>query len=81
MSLGSRVRLWAAQLKTNSQSTFSTRQPGYAISLSRRWLVEKVFGWLKQTGRYASSMHTVEPPMEQSGDPLCAFPPRCFTVY
>ena len=25
-------------------------QPGYAISLSRRWLVEKSFGWLKQTG-------------------------------
>jgi hypothetical protein len=29
----------------------TTRQPGYAISLSRRWLVEKGFGWLKQTGR------------------------------
>ena len=28
----------------------TTRQPGYAISLSRRWLVEKTFGWLKQTG-------------------------------
>jgi transposase len=28
----------------------TTRQPGYAISLSRRWLVEKGFGWLKQTG-------------------------------
>lgn len=28
----------------------TTRQPGYAISLSRRWLVEKEFGWLKQTG-------------------------------
>ena len=28
----------------------TTRQPGYAISLSRRWLVEKSFGWLKQTG-------------------------------
>jgi transposase len=27
-----------------------TRQPGYAISLSRRWLVEKGFGWMKQTG-------------------------------
>ena len=24
--------------------------PGDAISLSRRWLVEKSFGWLKQTG-------------------------------
>jgi IS5 family transposase len=29
----------------------TTRQPGYAISLSRRWLVEKGFGWLKQTGQ------------------------------
>ena len=29
----------------------TTRYPGYAISLSRRWLVEKSFGWLKQTAR------------------------------
>ena len=29
----------------------TTRHPGYAISLSRRWLVEKGFGWLKQTGQ------------------------------
>ncbi len=28
----------------------TTRHPGYAIGLSRRWLVEKGFGWLKQTG-------------------------------
>jgi len=28
----------------------TTRHPGYAISLGRRWLVEKGFGWLKQTG-------------------------------
>jgi hypothetical protein len=28
----------------------TTRHPGYAISLSRRWRVEKSFGWLKQTG-------------------------------
>ncbi len=28
----------------------TTRQPGYAVSLSRRWLVEKGFGWLKQIG-------------------------------
>jgi transposase len=28
----------------------TTRHPGYPISLSRRWLVEKGFGWLKQTG-------------------------------
>jgi transposase len=29
----------------------TTRHAGYAISLSRRWLVEKGFGWLKQTGQ------------------------------
>jgi transposase len=28
----------------------TTGRPGYAISLSRRWLIEKGFGWLKQTG-------------------------------
>jgi hypothetical protein len=28
----------------------TTRHSDYAISLSRRWLVEKSFGWLKQTG-------------------------------
>jgi transposase len=28
----------------------TTRQPGYAVSLSRRWLIEKSSGWLKQTG-------------------------------
>jgi transposase len=28
----------------------TTRHASYAISLSRRWLVEKGFGWLKQTG-------------------------------
>ncbi len=28
----------------------TTRQPSYVISLSRRWLIEKGFGWLKQTG-------------------------------
>src|SRR6201996_7610122 len=28
----------------------TTQRPGYAISLSRRWLVEKSFAWLKQTG-------------------------------
>ena len=27
----------------------TTRHPGYALSLSCRWLVEKSFGWLKQT--------------------------------
>lgn len=28
----------------------TTRHPGYEVSLSKRWLVEKPFGWLKQTG-------------------------------
>jgi hypothetical protein len=28
----------------------ATRHSGYAVSLSRRWLVEKGFCWLKQTG-------------------------------
>jgi hypothetical protein len=28
----------------------TTRHLGYGISLSCRWLVEKSFGWLKQTG-------------------------------
>jgi transposase len=28
----------------------TTRHSGYAISVSRRWLVETTFGWLKQTG-------------------------------
>jgi transposase len=28
----------------------TTRQVGYGISLGKRWLVEKAFGWLKQTG-------------------------------
>jgi transposase len=28
----------------------TTRHPGYQISLAKRWLVEKPFGWLKQVG-------------------------------
>jgi IS5 family transposase len=28
----------------------TSRHAGYAISLSKRWLVEKPFGWLKQIG-------------------------------
>jgi transposase len=28
----------------------TTHHPGYEISLSKRWLVEKPFGWLKQIG-------------------------------
>jgi hypothetical protein len=27
-----------------------SRHPGYAISLSKHWLVEKPFGWSKQIG-------------------------------
>src|SRR5882724_6589965 len=41
-----------AQNDANRQSAIdgrTTRHAGYEISLSRRWLVEKVFGWLKQT--------------------------------
>jgi transposase len=40
------------QNKTNRRSAIdgrTTRHPGYWISLSKRWLVEKPFGWLKQT--------------------------------
>lgn len=37
-------KLTDAVLRTLSQES------GYTISLSRRWLVEKGFGWLKQTG-------------------------------
>ena len=29
----------------------TTRHSGYELSLSRRWLVEKAFGWLKQTAQ------------------------------
>ena len=36
--------------RSSSLDRRTTRQPGYAISLSRRWLIEKGFGWLKQTG-------------------------------
>jgi transposase len=36
--------------RTSNLDRRTTRQPGYAISLSPRWLVEKGFGWLKQTG-------------------------------
>src|ERR1700678_2085537 len=36
--------------RTSNLDRRTTRQPGYAISLSRRWLIEKGFGWLKQSG-------------------------------
>src|SRR5271163_2714052 len=38
------------QNRSSNLDRRTTRQPGYAISLSRRWLIEKSFGWLKQTG-------------------------------
>jgi transposase len=41
------------QNNTNRRSAIdqrTTRHLGYEISLSKRWLVEKAFGWLKQTG-------------------------------
>jgi hypothetical protein len=31
----------------------TTRQPGYAISHSRRWLIEKGFGWRRRPARSA----------------------------
>jgi len=41
------------QNNTNRRSAIdrrTTRHAGYRISLSKRWLVEKPFGWLKQIG-------------------------------
>ena len=41
------------QNNTNRRSAIdgrTTRHVGYEISLGKRWLVEKAFGWLKQTG-------------------------------
>ena len=41
------------QNNTNRRSAIderTTRHPGYRISLSKRWLVEKPFGWMKQIG-------------------------------
>lgn len=48
-----RVTPHVIQNHTNRRSAIdrrTTRQPGYGISLSKRWLVEKPFGWLKQIG-------------------------------
>ena len=48
-----------AQVQKNEEGRRSnldartTRHSGYALSLSRRWLIEKTFGWLKQTGPLA----------------------------
>jgi len=41
------------QNQTNRRSAIderTTRHAGYRVSLSKRWLVEKPFGWLKQIG-------------------------------
>jgi transposase len=41
------------QNNTNRRSAIdgrTTRHPGYRVSLSKRWLVEKPFGWMKQIG-------------------------------
>lgn len=48
-----RVTPHVTQNTTNRRSAIdgrTTRHPGYEISLSKRWLVEKPFGWLKQIG-------------------------------
>ena len=46
-----RVTPHVTQNNTNRRSAIdgrTTRHPGYRVSLSKRWLVEKPFGWLKQ---------------------------------
>jgi transposase len=48
-----RVTPHVSQNTANRRSTIdgrTTHHPGYEISLSKRWLVEKPFGWLKQIG-------------------------------
>jgi hypothetical protein len=30
------------------------KEPGYSVGLGRRWLIEKGFAWLKQTGSLAT---------------------------
>ena len=39
-----------ARRKHGALDARTSRHPGYAVSLSKRWLVEKPFGWLKQIG-------------------------------
>jgi len=42
-----------SQNNTNRRSAIdgrTTRHDGYRVSLSKRWLVEKPFGWMKQVG-------------------------------
>jgi IS5 family transposase len=48
-----RVTPHVMQNATNRRSAIdrrTTHHRGYGISLSKRWLVEKPFGWLKQIG-------------------------------
>ena len=48
-----RVTPHVSQNTSNRRSVIdgrTTRHPGYELSLSKRWLVEKPFGWLKQIG-------------------------------
>lgn len=48
-----RVTPHVSQNTTHRRSAIdgrTTHHPGYEISLSKRWLVEKPFGWLKQIG-------------------------------
>lgn len=48
-----RVTPHVTQNTSNRRSAIdarTTHHPGYEISLSKRWLVEKPFGWLKQIG-------------------------------
>ena len=40
----------AARRQNGAIDERTSRHPGYAISVSKRWLVEKAFGWLKQIG-------------------------------
>lgn len=35
----------------------TTRHPGYRVSIIRRRMIEAVFGWLKQPGRYRRARH------------------------
>jgi transposase len=48
-----RVTPHVSQNNRNRRSAIdrrTTHHPGYQVSLSKRWLVEKPFGWLKQIG-------------------------------
>jgi IS5 family transposase len=48
-----RITPHVSQNTSNRRSAIdrrTTRHSGYEVSLSKRWLVEKPFGWLKQIG-------------------------------